>query len=655
VNDGHNPTVSMPFTVSVAAINLPPVIETIFPQTLNVGGMLDVGYTAADPDGDPLTADVSSDNTGVVTAGVSAPGTISLNGVGGGSATVTLTVSDGINAPVSMPFSVSVIQPNSPPSVNPIGPQTLNAGTSLDVGYTAFDPDGDPLSAVANSDNPGVVTATVSVAGTITLNGVSGGNATVTLTVSDGINAPVSMPFAVSVVALNNNPVIQPLGPQSVNVGSSISVPIQAFDPDGDPISLMAVSDNPAVMTAVANGPSEVIVTGVTPGAANVNVDASDGRGGVASTSFQVTVVGVNNPPVIQPIGDQSLSVGDQISVPVSVSDADGDPVVMTALSQNMGVVTAESFGTDTIVLTGVGEGVTAVNVTADDARGGVTTISFNVTVSSPPPSFDLMAYPVLPDISPAMAQSMRQLYQSSVANFGTQGGAFSKVGGAGVANQNFLVPFAASGQYDLGNYGYLQGTINFYSVTPVRPSINQAINSFSVESAAASGGEFNADQLMAQVVVNPICQGVGSSPLTCEYALTKPAIALISFDASNVIYMDPSVFRSTLQSMVNVSLTQYGVIPVLATIPATDSVSTAQLTEYNRAIVEVATQFGGTGLPLWNLWRAMAERGITNPYGAAPEGPANFSEGALNYGYNIRNLTALQVLDAVRQAANIN
>ena len=71
--------------------------------------------------------------------------------------------------------------------------------------------------------------------------------------------------------------------------------------------------------------------------------------------------------------------------------------------------------------------------------------------------------------------------------------------------------------------------------------------------------------------------------------------------------------------------------------------------------VVQVATQFAGTGLPLWNLWRAMQERGITNPYSVAPEGPGNLTEGALNYGYNIRNLTALQVLETVRQAANIN
>jgi hypothetical protein len=72
----------------------------------------------------------------------------------------------------------------------------------------------------------------------------------------------------------------------------------------------------------------------------------------------------------------------------------------------------------------------------------------------------------------------------------------------------------------------------------------------------------------------------------------------------------------------------------------------------YNQVIVEVATQ---SSIPLWNLARAMQERGIGDPNGVAPEGPANFSDSALNYGFNIRNLTALQTLKTVRQAVGIN
>jgi hypothetical protein len=157
-------------------------------------------------------------------------------------------------------------------------------------------------------------------------------------------------------------------------------------------------------------------------------------------------------------------------------------------------------------------------------------------------------------------------------------------------------------------------------------------------------------------VMPDPLCQGIGaSSPLSCEYMLTKPGIALISFSAANVIYMDPAVFRSELQSVIQQTLQNHGVIPVLATIPADGSATSEQLLPYNQAIVEVAQQSGIAGIPLWNLWRAMQERGIADPTSVAPSGAGDLTDSALGYGYNIRNLTALQTLDTVRTAVGIN
>jgi hypothetical protein len=67
---------------------------------------------------------------------------------------------------------------------------------------------------------------------------------------------------------------------------------------------------------------------------------------------------------------------------------------------------------------------------------------------------------------------------------------------------------------------------------------------------------------------------------------------------------------------------------------------------------VEVAVE---AEVPLWNLWRAMQERGVSDPFSVAPDGPAVFNDAALSYGYNVRNLTALQTLKAVREAVGIN
>lgn len=650
VDDGRNPPVSASFTVSVTAANLPPAVETIFPQTLGAGDTLDVSFAAVDPEGDALTATVSVDNPNVVTAAISGPATIRLTGVGAGSATVTLSVSDGTNPPVTMPFTVTVVA-NVPPTVAPIGPQALGPGEARDVPYTASDPEGDPLTATASSDNPGVVIAAVNVSGVITLNAVGAGSATVTLSVSDGMNPAVTTSFAVTVSAPNANPVIQPVPDQTASVGASLSVAVSASDPDGDPVTLTAVSANPGVATAFAGGPGEVILGGVTPGTATITVDASDGRGGLASVSFTVTVQGVNSAPVIQPIPNQSLAVGEQIAVGLSISDPDGDPLVVSAVAQNTGVVFSEMPGTGTINLQGLAEGVTAVDVYADDNRGGLTTATFTVTVSSPAPTFDLMAYPVVPQISDSMAAFLSQLYGSAVTNFGTQAGVFAKVGDDAMDSPNFMAPFAVSG-YDLGGYGGLQATIDFYAATAVRPAIDPAINSFNVDSVAAGGG-WGIEDLSGPAPGGAPCDAVGGGTrLSCEYQIARPSIALISFSAPNVTHLPPEQFRSELQTLVFESMSSYGVIPVLVTIPAGGGYSTEQLAEYNRAIVEVASE---SDVPLWNLWRALHERGIGDPFSVAPQGAGNLTDAALGYGYNMRNLTALQTLQAVRQAVGIN
>ncbi len=652
VEDGNNPAVSVAFAVTVTEANQPPSLQPIGDQTIEAGGSLPISYTATDPENDPLQAAATSDAPGIVGAAVTQPGVLTLQALAPGQATVTLSVEDGNNPAVSVSFAVTVTEANQPPQVQPIGEQTVTAGESLVVNYSASDPDGDPLQATAISNAPGIVEAAVTQPGEITLQGVAAGQGSVTLAVNDGVNPDVSVTFGVTVEGANNAPTIQQIGPQTVEAGSSITVPIVVADPDGDPLTVSAVSDNPAVATAVANGTAEVVVNGVTPGQANVTVDVDDGRGGTASTGFTVTVTGANSPPVIQPepIPEQNLTVGEEIVVPITVTDPDGDPVVLTAISQNLGAVSAEAVGGNSIVLYGEAEGSATVEVTADDARGGITVTSFTVNVSSAAPTFDLMQYPVLPDISQPMAQTLTQVYQSGMSNFGNRGNAFAKIGDDPMDSQNFMVPFAGD-QFQLGNFGSLQGMITAYASTPVREATDPATNSFDVDSIAA-GADFGVDSLAAPAPGGAPCDAVGGgTALSCELQLTRPAIALVSFSAPNVTFMDPAMFRSELQSLVVRILSDHGVIPVLATIPAGNGYSTEQLTEYNRAIVEVATE---SGVPLWNLWRAMQDRGISDPNSVAPSGAGDLTDGSLGYGYNIRNLTALRSLEVVRQAVGI-
>jgi len=656
VDDGVNPAVTTSFDVTVEPpVNAPPAIDPIASVTMQAGTTQDVTFTASDPDGDPLTAVAGSDAPGVVTANVTGPNTIALTSAGAGAATVTLTVTDSINPPVSVQFGVTVEAPNQPPVVDPIAPVNMPAGVTQNVTFTASDPDGDPLTAVAGSDAPGVVTANVTGPNTIALTSAGAGAATVTLTVTDSINPPVSVQFGVTVEAPNQPPVVDPILSVDMSVGEVREVTFNAVDPEGAPLNPIATSDNPAVVTANVTAPNIITLTANQAGQATVTLTVNDGVNPPVSTEFIVTVTAVNNPPVIDPIPPQTLAVGEELTVPVNVTDPDGDPIVLTAISGDQNVVLAQAVNNNSVLLQGANPGTTSVSVTADDSReGGQVTIQFEVTVTpgTPPPSVDLTAYPVVPDIPPEMATSLNDLYNSGVTNFSNQAGAFSKIGDGPVDSVNFLVPFA-TGDYDLGSFGYLQATIDFYAVTPVR-AYDPALNSFSVDSVAA-GADFDISTLFTSAPAEPPCDTLGGTHLSCELEATRPSIALISFSPGSIAYMDSATFRAELQNLVDQTLSR-GVIPVLATIPANSSVSLPEpLINYNEAIVEVATNSNfGIGVPLWNLWLAMQNQGITNPNSVAPEGPGNLTASALNYGYNVRNYTALEVLAAVRQGAGI-
>lgn len=665
ISDGVNAVVGVSFTVTVTGPNVPPTIDIIPDQSMIEGDTLDVIYRAFDADSDPLTEKVLSSDDTIVSASIPTSGTLHLVANNDGNAVITLTVNDGVNPDVSTSFNVAVaakvVEVNNPPEINPIGDQTLVQGTPATVYYTAVDPEGQTLLETVTSGDTNIVTAVITTPGTIELTPVNAGSTTVTLTANDGVNADVSVFFGVLVNPSNLPPVIQPVTDQTVGVGQTI-LHMSASDSDGGTITLSAVTNDPTIASASASG-LDVVIDAYMAGSVTVFVDAEDGQGGTASISFLLTVESTNTAPVIESVAGQQvaagpitvdLQVGEDIVVPVVIIDAEFDPIVLTAIPQPSGVVSAAALGSDTVTLHGDAPGSATVDLTADDANGGVTMASFTVNVSSAPVvGLDLMTYPVLPDAAMMDVNILSLTYGSGLG----RAGAFSKVGDGPMASPNFLAPFAGDPTaYNLDSFGPLQqAVIDVFTNTPVREATDPTLDSFDVSSVAA--GEFyGLDSLFDPAPSGPPCDGLGAPTiLGCEFLASRPSIALISFTGANVMHLDvgSGQFQSLLNSLITDSLSTYGVIPVLATIPEDTSYSTQQLEPYNQVIVDVAEQ---SGVPLWNLWRAMKYYQVDNAnvYNVAPDGPGDLKASSLVYGYNVRSLTAMQTLQAVRQIVGI-
>jgi uncharacterized protein YraI len=229
----------------------------------------------------------------------------------------------------------------------------------------------------------------------------------------------------------------------------------------------------------------------------------------------------------------------------------------------------------------------------------------------------------------------------------GNRADVFSKVGDSITASRYFLYPIGVGG-LQIGAYTNLQPVIDYFSQTPARTH-----NSFANESLAARGGWTSGDLLDPQQNVPGVCQ-FGETPLACEYRVTQPALALIMIGSNEVTRISSDQYRANLSQIVQTSI-DMGVIPVLSTLPdmMNNGVPYQRVYEFNTIIRSVAASYG---VPVWDYWSSLQDlpnHGLGGDNLHPSVNPATgeagiFTPGELRYGYNMRNLTALQVLDAI-------
>lgn len=217
----------------------------------------------------------------------------------------------------------------------------------------------------------------------------------------------------------------------------------------------------------------------------------------------------------------------------------------------------------------------------------------------------------------------------------------FSKVGDSITVNRGYLQPFAY-GVYDLTErYLYLQTALDFFNVDADHP------DSAFREPTRAAGVGWTTDDLLA---LDPyyLC-GRNDTRLECEYHISKPASALIMIGTNDAVSMSVERYTDNLRQIVEISL-KMGVIPVLSTLPSQPR-NELQIDQFNLAIVQITQDYN---IPLWNYWLALErlpDHGLSRD-GIHPSSPPNdagttlFTDDYLQYGYTVRNLMALHVLD---------
>ena len=398
-DDGSGGTVSANFTVTV---NRPPIVATAIPnQIMTLGSPPFTGDLNAppavfsDPDGDALSYSASSSAPSIATATISGS-TLTVTAVAGGSALITVTANDGKGGTASATFTVTVNR--RPVVANAIPNQIITLGAppftgDLNAAPAVFDdPDGDALSYSASSSAPGIAVAGIS-GSTLIVTAVAAGNATISVTASDGKGGTATTTFTATV---NRPPVVaNAIASQKLTVGGApftrnLNAPPSGAvftDPDGDALAYTASSNATTVATVSLTG-STITVVAVGGGNATITITANDGKGGATSTTFTVTIN--RSPQVANAIVNQILQLGgpafsgDLNASPAVFTDPDGDALTYTASSSASNIAGASISGS-ILTITPVAGGSATITITASDGMSGAASTTFTVTVNRPP------------------------------------------------------------------------------------------------------------------------------------------------------------------------------------------------------------------------------------------------------------------------------
>src|SRR5258708_29289462 len=265
-------------------------------------------------------------------------------------------------------------------------------------------------------------------------------------------------------------------------------------------------------------------------------------------------------------------------------------------------------------------------------------------------PSGEISA-PIIPVISPGIRRAMRALYLYG-QHLGNNPNVFSKVGDCHTDHPLFFDGIGA-GNYNLGPYGNLQGIISYFSTSP-RPGV---ANSFIAHSQAAYSG-FTSGAVLDWHLADPkLCHtevGKEESPLTCEYRLDKPSVAIIMFGVQDVQVMTAAQFNTGMRYIVKATLDR-GIIPLLSTT-AENGAYSAKARQFNQIVVGLARE---KYLPLINLEAALASlpsKGLADagihltPWPNTRFPTPVFNDSNLKFGYTMRNLVTLQALDVIQK-----
>ena len=217
----------------------------------------------------------------------------------------------------------------------------------------------------------------------------------------------------------------------------------------------------------------------------------------------------------------------------------------------------------------------------------------------------------------------------------------FTKVGDSLTATAGFLYQIGW-GNYSLGDYSYLQPVIDHFG------------SSFAYTAKSMFSGWKSYSVLTPELADPSACQP-GETPLQCEYRITRPAFALILLGTNDVHETTVTVYETYMRDIIEISIDN-GVVPIVSTVPLRLDAQ-SQVQSYNEVIRRLTAEYD---IPLWDLYNEvinLPNNGVSSDTvhlsvpGEDLGNSADFGGDNLQYGMNVRNLSALRILESMLKA----
>jgi hypothetical protein len=381
--------------ITVNNVNHAPVLDSIGPKSVDEGSNLTFRIHATDADLDSIILDTLNVplNAAFIDSGNGA-GSFTFNPdyTQSGIYNVTFKAADTLGGVDSEVVQITVNNVNHAPVLDSIGPKSVNEGETLSFRVHATDADLDsiildtlnvPLNAVFIDSGNG--------AGSFTFNPdyTQSGIYNVTFKAADTLGGVDSEVVQITVNNVNHAPVLDSIGPKSVDEGSNLTFRIHATDADLDSLILSALN-GPAHSSFVdsGNGAGSFLFTPdfSQTGIYNVTFKAADTLGGVDSEVVQITVNNVNHAPVLDSIGPKSVDEGSNLTFRIHATDADLDSIILDTLNVPLNAAFIDSgngAGSFTFNPDYTQSGIYNVTFKAADTLGGVDSEVVQITVNN--------------------------------------------------------------------------------------------------------------------------------------------------------------------------------------------------------------------------------------------------------------------------------